>query len=188
MKREMEPVSRSKNGTPLFECVCPDCGIVRIQDKRKIGRPCAKCAAKRRETHGLSNTKLYRLLKNMIARCTYPSASNYKYYGARGIFVCSEWVNNPAKFVEWALANNYEPGLEIDRINNDGPYSPDNCRFIRHQINSQTRSNASCSLEIASGIKKMLQDGAGIKETAAHFGVNYMVAWHINKGNTWRNA
>src|SRR6185312_13607842 len=48
-------VARSSNGTPLYECVCPDCGAVRIQDKRKIGRPCHTCAVKRRVTHGLSN-------------------------------------------------------------------------------------------------------------------------------------
>lgn len=184
----MNAVGRSKNGTPLFECVCPDCGKIRYQDKRKIGKPCAPCSAKRRSTHGMSNSTLYKLLKSMVARCKYPSATHWKYYGARGIKVCDEWTQNPVAFSEWAMANGYKEGMEIDRIDNDGPYAPWNCRFISHQINSQLRSNNSCTLEIAKNIKASLHDGLSIKETAIKFKVKYMAVWHISKGNTWRNA
>lgn len=50
----------------------------------------------KRRTHGLSGHPLYKLLNNMIARCTYPSATHYAYYGGRGIAVCDEWRTNPA--------------------------------------------------------------------------------------------
>lgn len=184
----MECVARSQNGTPLFECACPDCGKIRIQDKRKVGKPCRKCAANRRKTHGLSNTKIYRLRNSMIARCKYPSASNWKYYGGRGITVCQEWIDDAEAFAKWAFENGYSEGMEIDRKDNNGPYAPWNCRFISHQINSQLRSNKRCTLEIAREIKQLLSKGESIGSISESVGMPYMVVWHIDKGNTWRNA
>ena len=181
----MEPVAKSSNGTPLFECVCPDCGKVRIQDKRKIGKPCMSCANKRRSTHGLTNTKLYRLLHNMIARCTYPSSSNYEYYGGRGIGVCDEWSKDPEAFVRWANDNGYHEDLEIDRIDVNGPYAPWNCRFISHLENSRLRRNTKGSMEIARKIRASVQDGMSIKAAAKMCDIPYMIAWHIVRGNTW---
>ena len=54
----------------------------------------------------------------------------YKWYGARGIKVCDEWVNNVSAFIEWSLANGYKKGLSLDRIDNDGDYKPSNCQWI----------------------------------------------------------
>lgn len=180
--------ARSKNGTPLYEGTCPDCGIVRLQDKRRLGKPCMSCSNKRRSTHGLSNDPLYRLLKNAYARCTYPSASNYEYYGARGIRVYEGWLSNPASFVEWAMANGYEPGLELDRIEVDKGYEPGNCRFISHQRNSQLRRNARCTREQAAQIKALLSSGNNVRSVSEEMGVPYMTVWHIKKGNTWTDC
>ena len=144
------------------------------------------CANKRRATHGLSNHPLYRKLKNIKVRCTYPSASNYAYYGGRGIRVCDEWAGNPAAFVEWALANGYRPGLEIDRIDVDGDYEPGNCRWIPHVLNSRLRRNARCNEAKAQQVRDALSAGASLKDAARDADVPHMVAWHIVKGNTWR--
>jgi hypothetical protein len=180
---------RSSNGTPLYECKCPSCGVVRIADSRRLGKRCLSCTLKERNTtHGLSNHPAYKLLKSMEVRCNYPSASNYEYYGGRGIKVCQEWSENPASFVAWAEANGFAPGLEIDRIDTDGPYAPWNCQFIRHAPNSQKRRNAKCNAEIARAIKGYLAQGIHYKEAALLAGVPPMVAWHIGKGRTWRDA
>lgn len=85
--------------------------------------------------HGLYNTKLYRVRLEMIKRCNNPLADNYKYYGKRNIKVCDEWLKNPKSFLDWALANGYKEGLELDRINNNGNYEPNNCHFITHKEN-----------------------------------------------------
>lgn len=182
------PASRSSNGTPLFNCVCPDCGKVRLADKRKLERPCQQCAMARRKTHGLSDAPIYRMWSGMVARCTYPSASSYRYYGSRGIDVCKAWRDSPSEFFSWAMANGYQEGLEIDRRDTDGDYTPENCRFIPHMINSQLRRNARCTLEQAKQVKQMLEQGTPCREVALTVGVPYMSAWHISKGNTWRNA
>lgn len=76
----------------------------------------------------------------MIGRCENPNREKYKDYGGRGIKVCSEWhqANN---FVLWALSNGYKKGLQIDRIDNNGDYCPENCRFTTPKENSRNRRN-----------------------------------------------
>ncbi len=179
-------VARSPNGTPLFKNECPDCGKTRFSDKRRIGKPCMSCANKRRATHGMSEHPLYRLIKMTIQRCTNPRATNYAYYGGRGITVCDEWVNDPMSFIEWAGANGYERGLELDRLDNDGPYAPWNCQFIAHRDNSRKRGNKRCDVEKAAEIKKLLASGVAVRDVARTVDVPYMVAWHISKGHTWK--
>lgn len=184
----MNPAARSPNGTPLFHNPCPDCGKERLSDRRKFGKPCMACANKRRSTHGLANHPLYRLLKNIEARCKYPSASGYAYYGGRGIRVCDEWRNDPASFVRWAEANGYAPGMEIDRIDNDGDYSPSNCRFVPHVVNSRKRRNAKCDEGRAAIVRCAIAKGASVRVAAEEAGVPYMVAWHISNDATWRGC
>lgn len=184
----LKPVARSKNGTPLYECVCPDCGAVRLNDKRKIGSRCHPCAGKLRATHGMTGTPLFKLLMNVRARCEHASATNFAYYGGRGIKVCDEWVNDPRAFAEWAEQNGYRKGLELDRIDVNGPYAPWNCRFVDHKTNSRARRNSRCDLETASKIKALLRNGMAYREAAEAVGVPPMVAWHIAKGNTWKDA
>lgn len=87
-------------------------------------------------THGDSKTRLYRLWRGMRERCNYPRHKSYHRYGGRGIRVAPEWDDYVA-FRKWALANGYEDGLTIDRIDNDGNYEPDNCRWITQSENAR---------------------------------------------------
>ena len=76
----------------------------------------------------------------MLHRCNDPKRKKYKDYGGRGISVCPEW-NDPNVFIDWAEQNGYEPGLQLDRIDNNGNYSPDNCRWLTPKENSRNRRN-----------------------------------------------
>ena len=119
-----------------IEVKCTECGDTRTINKRtNISQLCRKCAKK---THGMSRTNLYGVLKNMKARCNKPNTMYYHRYGGRGIKVEPVW-DKFEDFAVWSMANGYEEGLEIDRIDNDGNYCPDNCRWVSKTVNAANK-------------------------------------------------
>ena len=93
------------------------------------------------KTHGLSNTRIYRIYSGMKDRCYNERTPLYKYYGARGIKVCEWWLDRFSNFYEWAISNGYEENLSIDRIDNDGDYKPSNCRWVNMTKQANNKSN-----------------------------------------------
>ena len=100
-------------------------------------------AGDKSRTHGLTDHPLYGVWSSIVSRCYNENVEAYKHYGGRGIIMCDEWRNNPQQFIEWCLNNGWEPGLEIDRRENDGNYDPLNCRFVTSAINAMNRRNTS---------------------------------------------
>lgn len=80
--------------------------------------------------------KIYRKYADMIQRCYNANCGNYHRYGARGIGVCDEWRDSFDAFLDWIITTEYinDMTLSIDRINNDGDYSPDNCRMVTKRV------------------------------------------------------
>ncbi len=72
-------------------------------------------------------------------RCYNPKNKSYSRYGGRGIKICDEWLNNPSLFVKWSLENGFDKELAIDRIDNNGNYCPENCRYVTLKENNQNR-------------------------------------------------
>lgn len=87
-----------------------------------------------------SNTRLTKAFLGMKNRCYDTSASDYKFYGAKGIKICDEWLYHPDEFISWSLQNGYKDGLSIDRIDSSKDYCPDNCRWIPMKLNSKHKS------------------------------------------------
>lgn len=118
--------------------------------------------------HGLSNTKLYNVWRNMKERCTNPSSQLYGHYGGRGITVCDEWMDSVVPFYEWAIANGYEEdvGLSIDRIDVNGNYEPLNCRWVDDKaqiINRRISTGKIINAPQVTPIKKAVQTLSPIK-------------------------
>ena len=101
--------------------------------------------------------ELYWCWKAIKQRCLNPKCRAYRNYGERGITICGEWLEFEP-FLAWALKTGWQKGLEIDRIDNDGGYSPDNCRFTSRVENDNNR-RTSVSLTVNGTTKTMAQWG-----------------------------
>lgn len=93
---------------------------------------------KAQQTHGASKHPLYHIWRMMVRRCS-RDREIYKNWFGRGIRVCKAWRNDPWKFIRWAETNGWKPGLEIDRRNNNGNYTPRNCRFVTDKEQANNR-------------------------------------------------
>lgn len=89
--------------------------------------------------HGGYNTRLYRIWCGMKYRCYNRTFKYFEYYGGRGIEVCAEWLNNFDAFRKWALESGYREDLTIDRKDTNGSYTPDNCRWVSQNVQTQNR-------------------------------------------------
>lgn len=77
----------------------------------------------------------------MKSRCYNITSDRYNDYGGRGIIVCDEWKNDFQEFYNWAMDNGYQDELTIDRIDVNGNYGPDNCRWISMKEQSRNKRN-----------------------------------------------
>lgn len=108
------------------------CGCLMIEKSREVNT-----------VHGFGargrNDRLYQKWSHMKGRCLNKNNPRYNDWGGRGITICDEWKDSFVNFKDWALDNGYSETLQIDRIDNDKGYSPDNCRFVGRSENTRNR-------------------------------------------------
>lgn len=116
--------------------------------------------------HGLSKTRLFKIWSGVKSRCNNPNSPAYKNYGGRGIYISKEWEHNFEAFYEWSIKNGYSDDLQIDRIDNNGPYSKENCRWVTSKENGRNkRSNKKVTIN---GISY-----CSISEASEKLGISY---------------
>lgn len=156
--------------------------------RRYTCKACARIRAKEsrlrlnRETNGL-----YGILKSMKRRCFDPKHKSFSRYGGRGITICGEWLVDQEAFYSWANANGYQPGLQIDRIDNDGNYEPKNCRWVSPSENMRNSNNAKLDPARVQAIRSDAYDGVmSQRAIARRFGVCQSTVSQAANGKTWR--
>jgi len=146
----------TKSGQTMWKCQC-DCGNFVIVNGRDLKNGHTKsCGCLFKITSvingqkvrkipdiSISKTRLYNIWYGMKARCYNPKHIFYYDYGGRGITICNEWKNDVIVFYNWTIVNGYQDDLSIDRIDNDGNYEPDNCKWVSYkdQTNNTSRNH-----------------------------------------------
>lgn len=144
-----------------YECTCSVCG----KSKQRSIQDIEKHAC-RHSIDSLYPKAIYTSFKSMKARCYDSTHHNYKNYGGRGIIICPEWLQCPVKFAQWSLSEGgWKPGLQIDRIDVNGNYEPNNCHWVLPIENLNNRRN-NVYLTIDNTVKSMA-------EWSRHFGIPY---------------
>lgn len=180
----------NSNYCKKVECLC-DCGtrkVIKLSsvmsgDIKSCGCYRSKRASCLSRTHGLlvgsknNEPRLYRIWSNMKARCFNAKHKAFKNYGARGIAVCNEWAADYKMFYEWALSSGYSDSLTIERIDNDGGYYPENCKWVSKS--EQVRNRRANKLEPgdAEKIRIAVNFGESRRSVAKRFGISVS---HVN--------
>ena len=156
--------------------------------KRSICKRCAIELAKQSKARG--NEKSHGLIDvyyDILKRCYDRKSRSYPRYGGRGITMCDEWRNDRNSFVRWCIANGYAPGLQIDRIDNDKGYSPDNCRFVTPAENQHNTSQTSLSEKAVNIIRgNNVSRRKTQKQLAAELGVSQSRISEVCRNRSWK--
>lgn len=180
----LKEVGKTKNNMKLWECEC-SCGnrVVVPTNNLKSGhtKSCG-CAWKNSITkHGKCDTRLYSIWRNMKQRCYNCKNKAFNNYGGRGISVSNEWKESFERFYEWSISHGYSKDLQLDRVDNNGNYEPENCRWVtRTENNRNKRTNHFITFN---------EETHTLKEWGELKGINYQVIlWRLKKGWSLEDA
>jgi hypothetical protein len=157
---------KSKKCGVNYKCLC-DCGNytdvflmhLNAGATKSCGCLAREVAKKLNTTHGMTGTRIHRIWQGLKDRTLNPKSKNAEGYSKREIKVCEEWKNNFMSFYTWSMENGYNSALSIDRIDNDGDYCPENCRWAT-ALEQQNNTRHCISVKVNNMLFKSLADVA----------------------------
>lgn len=165
-----------------YICTCTGCNkdySVMGSTLGKISFGCSTCNSCKKEKshfykHGQTYSKTWNTWKAMFRRCTDPNHDKYKYYGGRGITIDENWLDKDNGYINFLKDLGEKPlGLELDRIDNNGNYEKNNCRWVSKKENSNNKSTT-ILITYNNEIKSL-------KQWSEYFSMNYHSLWHFYK-------
>jgi len=174
----------------FFQCECGVIKPLRLSHVKSNGTKSCGCLNKEQATamcnsglsttHGLSikgsiESRIYNVHNSIKSRCYNSKTREYKWYGAKGVKMCDEWLKSPVAFNDWCIKNGYKSKMDIDRIDGNGDYSPENCRIVTHKVNMNNIKNN--RIVTWQGVTK------NCSEWAEHLGVDISAFYcRVNRG------
>ena len=201
LKKSMELIKElgiriNNNGHKIKwgEFLCPAClnKVERILSDGKKQKTCCKKYkfpknSKLNYKHGMKKTRLYNIWHGIKSRILNKNNKDYKNYGGRGLTVCADWLEF-IPFRDWALSNGYAEHLTIDRRNNNGNYTPENCHWIHLEKNAQKKRTTKINLEIANKIRELHKTGDYTQiSLSKKFGISPQTISLIILYKIWKN-
>lgn len=160
-------IDEGRSGRKTFwicQCDCGNIKSVRSDSLQSGGIKSCGCLKRKTDAenmakahkHKLSKTPLYNVWQNMKSRCYNENDTRFADWGGRGICVCDEWRHDFMAFYDWAVTHGYSEGLTIDRIDNDGNYCPENCRWATQEQQSRNR-RSNINITIGNSTRTLLE-------------------------------
>ncbi len=163
-----------KHTNRVWECKC-DCGKTTFVTSHDLSSGHTKSCGCLSDLNRLYKTedeeRLANVFTGMKRRCYKTTDHAFKHYGGRGIAICDEWLLDKRKFIDWALTHGYQKGLSIDRIDVNGNYCPENCRWTDSKTQCNNKRN-SVKIDVDGDIKT-------ITEWAEYLNINKWKAYYL---------
>jgi len=140
--------------------------------------------ARRYNKHGLGGAPTYRSWYTMIQRCTNPKDVGWETYGGRGIKVCERWLVIENFVSDMGIRPN---GMTLDRVDVQGDYCKENCRWASMAEQNQNRRNNSFTVEILDAVKEDIKNGLSQRKISKKYGVSQSNISRANRGLIWKN-
>ena len=190
----LERVGSTKNKAVIWRCRCLLCGsehnVVGYSLTSGSSSKCRSCVPRETLSKPFRKTRLYTIYQGMLARCYNQNCASYKDYGGRGIFICDEWKTDRDSFFRWAMSSGYSDGMTVERVDVNGPYSPENCCWVTPEMQARNRRNSIMVNYGGDSVRLAVAcDRAGISPETVRwykrrYGVDYQAAFdHYENAN-----